>query len=116
MASEEQGLKRWDVAVALFPFTESSQRKPRPIVILSDTAFNAAHGHVIATMITTGARSQWPTDHAIAELAPTGLSHTSVVRWKMFTLPIEVIARKIGTLGSQDRGICAARMAGILLG
>lgn len=116
MASDTQALKRWDVAVALFPFTESDQRKPRPVVVLSDSAFNEAHGHVIAAMITTGARSQWPGDHAIAELEPTGLSHASVVRWKLFTLPREIIARRIGALGSQDRGTCAAKMAGILLG
>ncbi len=116
MAFDVQSLGRWDVAVALFPFTESDQRKPRPVVILSDTAFNEAHGHVIAAMITTGARSQWPTDHRISDLEPTGLSHASVVRWKVFTLPLDIIARRIGALGSQDRGLCSARMAGILLG
>ncbi|MGL5362146.1 MAG: type II toxin-antitoxin system PemK/MazF family toxin [Bosea sp. (in: a-proteobacteria)] len=116
MTSDASGLKRWDVAVALFPFTESAQRKPRPVVILSDSGFNEAHGHVIAAMITTGARSQWPTDHTIAEMEPTGLSHASVVRWKVFTLPRDIISRRIGAFGAQDRGVCAAKMAGILLG
>jgi mRNA interferase MazF len=107
---------RWDVAVALFPFTEIAQRKPRPIVIISNAAFNQANRHVIAAMITTGAGSHWDGDHDILELAPTGLRRPSLVRWKLFTLPFEVVPRKVGTLGSVDRGLLAAKAAGILLG
>jgi hypothetical protein len=116
MTSESKDLDRWDVAVALFPFTEMAQRKPRPVVILSNAAFNREHGHLIAAMITTGAGSQWDSDHAIIELAPTGLRHPSRVRWKLFTLPFEVVPRKIGTLDTVDRGLLAAKLAGILLG
>jgi mRNA-degrading endonuclease toxin of MazEF toxin-antitoxin module len=116
MTSETGGYRRWDVAVALFPFTQSDQRKPRPILILSDIDFNQSHEHVIAAMITTGANTQWPSDHAIRDLVPTGLSHSSVVRWKVFTLPVETLARRIGTFGSSDRGLLSAGMAGILLG
>ena len=57
MASETGDFRRWDVAVALFPFTGSTQRKPRPILVLTDAGFNGSHGHVIAAMITTGANT-----------------------------------------------------------
>jgi mRNA-degrading endonuclease toxin of MazEF toxin-antitoxin module len=116
MASEAGEYRRWDVAVALFPFTQSDQRKPRPILILSDTGFNGSHGHVIAAMITTGANTRWPSDHQILELEPTGLGQASVVRWKLFTLPVETVSRRIGTFGSRDRGLLSVEMAGILLG
>ena len=116
MASETGDFRRWDVAVALFPFTGSTQRKPRPILVLTDAGFNGSHGHVIAAMITTGANTQWPSDHRILELAPTGLSHASVVRWKVFTLPVESVSRRIGTFGARDRGLLSVEMAGILLG
>lgn len=116
MTSEAVEFRRWDVAVALFPFTQSDQRKPRPILILSDAPFNGAHAHVIAAMITTGANTRWPSDHAIHDLSPTGLSCPSVVRWKIFTLPIAALSRKIGTFGPADKGLLAAAMAGILLG
>lgn len=116
MTSETDGFRRWDVAVALFPFTGSTQRKPRPVLILSDTGFNGLHGHVITAMITTGANTQWPSDHRILELEPTGLGHASVVRWKLFTLPVETVSRKIGALGPRDRGLLSVEMAGILLG
>ena len=65
-------------------------------------------------MITTGARSRWPSDHQIVDLAATGLSHASVVRWKVFTLPESLLARRIGMIGSEDRAGIAARQAQIL--
>jgi mRNA interferase MazF len=106
--------ERWDVVTALFPFTDVEMRKPRPVLVLSNGRFNRDHGHVIGSMITTGARSRWPSDHPILDLAPTGLQHPSVVRWKLFTLPFTVIARHIGTLGSADREPLAGRLADIL--
>ncbi len=114
--SDPDIFNRWDVAVALFPFTEIDQRKPRPVLVLSNAVFNQTHRHVVAAMITTGAGSAWESDHAIIDLGPTGLRHASLVRWKLFTLPVEVVPRKIGALDSADRGPLAARMAGILLG
>jgi mRNA-degrading endonuclease toxin of MazEF toxin-antitoxin module len=85
-------------------------------VILSNAAFNNAHRQVIAAMITTGAGGRWDSDHAIMDLRPTGLKHTSVVRWKLVTLSFDMIPRKIGTLSQEDRGLLAVKMAGILLG
>jgi mRNA interferase MazF len=107
--------ERWDVVTALFPFTDAAVRKPRPVLVLSNEGFNQMHGHVIGSMITTGARSRWPSDHAIVDLLPTGLTHPSVVRWKLFTLPFTVIGRRIGTLGAVDRGPLEARVTDILI-
>jgi hypothetical protein len=103
MTSEREIFDRWDVAVALFPFTDVGMRKPRPVLVLSDRGFNQAHGHFIAAMITTGSDSQWPSDCRIGDLAACGLKHASVVRWKLFTLPAAVAPRKIGALGPGDR-------------
>jgi mRNA interferase MazF len=104
---------RWDVVTALFPFTDDAVRKPRPVLVLSSGSFNRSHGHIIAGMITTAARSRWPSDHAITDLSPTGLRHSSVVRWKLFTLPFSVIARRIGALGAIDRGPLEAKFSSI---
>jgi mRNA interferase MazF len=106
---------RWDVVVAPFPLVDTPERKPRPILILSNAAFNVANGHFIAAMITTGARTRWPSDHVVADLAACGLPKPSVVRWKIFTLPLAMATRRIGSLGLAERGVVAAAMAGILL-
>ena len=95
--------ERFDVLTALFPFLDIPVRKPRPILVLSVGAFNAGHGHVIGAMITTAAAGSWPSDHVIRDLAAAGLTHRSVVRWKVFTLPDSVIGRRIGALHEADR-------------
>jgi mRNA interferase MazF len=106
--------ERWDVVTALFPFTDAPVKKPRPVLVLSHGGFNRRHGHVIGAMITTGAGSRWPSDHAIADLPAAGLSHPSLVRWKVFTLPVALLGRRIGALGAADRRHVAALQADVL--
>lgn len=116
MTSDDLALDRWDVVVAPFPFTDIAYGKPRPVVILSNATFNRDHRHVITAMITTGSASRWESDHPILDLPPTGLKHASVVRWKLVTLSVDIIPRKIGALGQTDRGLLTAKMANVLLG
>jgi mRNA interferase MazF len=94
---------RFDVVVVPFPFTDADERKPRPVVVLSRRAFNAEHGASVLAMITTAARSQWPTDVLLTDLSAAGLRHGSVVRLKLFTLENALIARRIGNLAIADR-------------
>jgi mRNA-degrading endonuclease toxin of MazEF toxin-antitoxin module len=92
-----------DVIVVLFPFTDMTVAKPRPALVISSEDFNAQTGHTILAMMTTGARSMWPTDVRIEELAAAGLKHSSVVRWKLFTLTNDQLAARIGSLAQVDR-------------
>jgi mRNA interferase MazF len=94
---------RFDVVVAPFPFTDVNVSKRRPVLVLTKLDFNIAHRHLIGCMITTAAASHWPSDHPIADLELAGLSHRSVVRWKVFTLPMGLIVRRLGSMGSTDR-------------
>jgi mRNA-degrading endonuclease toxin of MazEF toxin-antitoxin module len=107
---------RYEVVTALFPFTDVEIRKPRPALVLSGPSFNMEHRHLVASMITTGARSRWPSDHDIADLASTGLAHPSVVRWKVFTLPFTIIGRRIGALSRADREAVEIKVRAILGG
>jgi mRNA-degrading endonuclease toxin of MazEF toxin-antitoxin module len=108
------GFERWHVLTALFPFVDIPQRKPRPIVVLSERSFNDAHGVFIAAMITTAGKGPWPSDHPIADLAAAGLKVPSVVRWKLFTLPDDVVGRTIGTMGWADQAALATHLGRIL--
>jgi len=91
-----------DVVVVPFPFVDVAADKRRPAVVLSRRAFNEAHQHSICTMITTAARSHWPSDIPIADIAAAGLPRACVVRWKVFTLPNAIILRRAGALAPDD--------------
>ena len=91
-----------DVAVVPFPFVDIAAEKRRPSLILSHEAFNKAHRHSICAMITTAVGSKWPSDVAIADLMSAGLHHPCVVRWKLFTLPNDIILRRAGKLAPRD--------------
>lgn len=106
--------ERYDVLTAFFPFVDVPVRKPRPVMVLSNSAFNAANGHVVTAMITTGAGSSWPSDQPIGDLAAAGLQHPSVIRCKLFTLPNGQIGRRIGHLAEPNRARLAAQFAAIL--
>jgi mRNA-degrading endonuclease toxin of MazEF toxin-antitoxin module len=95
---------RFEVVVVSFPFIDTEERKPRPAVVLSHRAFNAGHGASVLAMITTAARSQWPSDVALTDLSAAGLRHRSFVRLKLFSLDNVLIARRIGSLAIADRG------------
>jgi mRNA interferase MazF len=100
-----------DVVVVPFPFVDFAAEKRRPSLVLSHATFNEAHGHSICAMITTAARSKWRSDVAIEDLKPAGLNRSYVIRWKLFTLPNDLILKRAGKLSPQDRGklVAAAR-------
>lgn len=93
----------YDVAVVPFPFTDVARAKTRPALALSASASNTANGQTVFAMITTAARSRWPSDVMLNDVTACGLAHASVVRFKLFTLDNRLIARRIGALGTQDR-------------
>jgi mRNA interferase MazF len=100
-----------DVVVVPFPFVDIAAEKRRPSVILSQTRFNDSNEHSICAMITSAAHSKWPSDIPIEELEPAGLNRPCVVRWKLFTLPNDLILRRAGKLATRDRNniVSAAR-------
>ncbi len=91
-----------DVAIVPFPFLESDLSKIRPALILSKIEFNEANGSTLLAMITTAKQSSWPSDLDISEIGPAGLKRPSYVRWKVFTLPNQLIDRVIGRLAADD--------------
>lgn len=99
--------ERFDIVVVPFPFIDSPTTKPRPALVLSARSFNSAHSASVLAMITTAARSRWPSDVAI-HYAAAGLQAPSVVRLKIFTLENSLIARRVGVLAESDRSRVSA--------
>jgi len=91
-----------DVVVARFPYAEGDRFKPRPALVLSVRAFNEAHDQIVIAMITAAARSSWPSDIPISDLASAGLSRPCLLRWKVFTVPKSEFGPIIGRLGPND--------------
>ena len=93
-----------DVVVVPFPFTDRTTSKRRPALVLSDaSAFNTPSGHAVLAMITSNENPPWPLDAEITNLPSAGLPAASVVRMKLFTLDQQLILRKAGNLGADDR-------------
>jgi len=94
----------FDVVVVPFPFTDSSQTKRRPALVLSQhTNFGNKIGHSVLAMITSQKHAPWPLDCEIISKKQSGLTAHSVVRMKLFTLDNRFIIRKIGHLSDSDQ-------------
>ncbi len=102
-----------DVVVVPFPFVEMPVAKRRPALVLSRLAFNTDSGQSVCAMITTGAGSTWPHDVAIRAHEAAGLAHPSLVRWKLFTLPNELLLRQAGRLAAHDLAAVTRALASV---
>ena len=93
---------RFAIVRVPFPFSDRPESKPRPALVLSSQAFNAAAGHTIMAMITRARNTVWPHDYPITDLAAAGLPAASYVRLKIFTLENVLIIRVSGNLAPAD--------------
>jgi mRNA interferase MazF len=91
------------IVVVSFPFTDSSDAKRRPALVVSSKSHQLHSGHTTMCMITSAKHSRWPDDHEIIELKAAGLKATCVVRQKIFTLDSRLIIETIGQLAKPDR-------------
>lgn len=94
--------KPFSVVIVPFPFTESIRTKRRPALVLSTEKHQIETGHITLLMITSANHSSWPSDLIISNLEPTGLSHSSIVRQKIFTLDLNIIQGALGDLAAAD--------------
>ena len=108
--------ERFDTAVVPFPFAEQAVLKRRPVVVMSSRVFNAANGATLVAMITTAKASVWPSDIVLGDLAAAGLNTPCILRWRLTTLPNDLILRALGRLSAVDRMACERGMAEMVLG
>ena len=100
----------FDVVVVPFPFTDREAERRRPALVVSSSAFNAAHDQSILAMITS-AGEDWPSDVAIRE---AGLGVPCKVRLKLFTLDDALVLRKTGALSDRDAEAVRSSLARFL--
>jgi mRNA interferase MazF len=101
----------FDIAVVPFPFTDMPVTKRRPALVLSTRLFMEDHQQAVLAMITAAGRSDWPSDVILQGWRQAGLSIPCRVRFKLFTLGLDMIERRIGGLDEGDRRAVQASLA-----
>ncbi|MBM3908674.1 MAG: type II toxin-antitoxin system PemK/MazF family toxin [Gemmatimonadetes bacterium] len=104
-----------DVVTVPFPFTDRHHAKRRPAVVLSAARLSAHARQYVLAMVTSAEHERWPFDVRITDSRAAGLSHSSIVRWKLFSLDASLVIRRIGGLSIRDRRQLRHRMAQALL-
>ncbi|GAB6100981.1 hypothetical protein JCM16138_02040 [Thermococcus atlanticus] len=46
-------LQQWEIITVAFPFTDSARKKPRPVLILSNSKFNRVSNSIVVCQITS---------------------------------------------------------------
>ena len=111
------GFEPFDAVALPFPFADRNDSVVRPALVLTGhAAFGAHSGVALVAMITSARNSAWPFDVAITDLASAGLKMPCLVRAKLNAVDLALIARKIGTLGGEDRRGVGAALRGVLAG
>ncbi len=105
--------RRYDTVVVPFPFADVPILKRRPVVVLSGEHFNSANNATIVAMITTAKASSWPSDVTLDDLQAANLSVPCLVRWRLTTVPNDLILRRLGSLGPADRLACEREFANL---
>mgnify|MGYP000046826523 FL=1 len=91
--------KSFDIVVVPFPFTNKSSEKRRPVVVLSSLSPH----HTILSMITSTHLEPWKSDINIERWQEAGLTTSSRIRFKIFTLDQTLILKTLGKLHTQNQ-------------
>jgi mRNA interferase MazF len=105
---------KYDIVTVPFPFTESTSTKNRPALVISTKKYQDFSNHCILCMITSAKHTSWDNDIEIVDLKGTGLCTPSKIRFKVFSLPINLINNKIGILDNHETLLVKSEIQEIL--
>lgn len=96
-------LRRGDIVLMSFKYTDGIGSKRRPAVIVSDDAYNASSPDVILASITSKL-SALPHhgDCRLADWKQAGLLLPSLVQPKIVTVKSSILGRRLGRLSDAD--------------
>jgi len=102
-------MKKWDVVLLSYPFTDLSATKVRPALVISPDAYNQHGQDAVFVLITTNTNRQSAFDVVVTRAHPdfgtTGLRFDSAIRVdKIFTLRQTLVQRTLGSAGAQLKG------------
>lgn len=108
-----------DVVLILFPFTDMSDTKVRPALVVSSATQLRQGPDAIFMAITANVSNQKPTDFFLDQTHPefsaTGLKKPSVFRVeKIHCLEKKLAVRRLGTVGPGIRSEISSRVNAVL--
>ena len=96
-------LRRGDVVLVPFDFTDRSGTKWRPAIIVSSDAYNRTTPDVVVASVTGNLRAiRHPGDRLISDWQAAGLLKPSLAQTKLATVEASVIGRRLGSLSVHD--------------
>jgi mRNA interferase MazF len=98
-------VKRGDIHLAPFPYTDLSGTKRRPVCVLSSAAFSAGPDVVVAMVTSQQRRLASPGigDVSIVDWQAAGLLAPSVLRsGRLWTAERRILGRSLGALAADD--------------
>ena len=101
-----------DIVLVPFPFTDLTATKKRPAVVVSSDAYHRDRRDVIVMAVTSQARPESGVgESALAGWRDAGLLKPSVVKPVLATIDRDLILRRLGTIGGDDRQAVQRRMS-----
>lgn len=111
----EQILKRKDIVLAPFPFTDQSGGKRRPVLVLSNDRFNDTSQNVIVCAITSNISNDPYSIYIKAEDWKDGMYSESCIKaWNILTLDKKLVIKRIGRLSSGRFNEAIAKISEIM--
>ncbi len=96
------GYNRGDVWLVNFVFTEGTEARRRPALVLSSEDYHRGRQETIVAGITSNTNRLLAGDYLIADWQNAGLRFPSVVTGIIRTIKQSMISRKLGSMSSQD--------------
>lgn len=98
-----------DVILVPFPFTDQSQSKQRPAVVVSSARYNTERPDLVLMAITSQVRSP-PAfgESSVRDWQPAGLIKPSVIKPVLATLDQRLVRKTLGRLSETDRSAITA--------
>ena len=93
---------RGDVVLVGFVFSDESERKLRPAIVISSAAYNRARQEIIVAAVTSNVRRRLFGDCLITNWREAGLLFPSVATAILRTIKRTMIERKLGSVPKTD--------------
>ncbi len=94
--------KKWDIVLVPFPFTDLSNSKKRPGLVISPDKYNKGSDILILFITSKIDREKNLGDYLIEEWEESGLPKPSMIRMKFATIDKSIVIKKIGMLADYD--------------